>query len=330
MRQWRVGTVSMGLLLLFSGVGLLYAQFNQLTVASVALKWWPILFVVLGIEVLMLNYLNKAQESKIKYDIFSIFIILLIVVTGLGIQAATEVGLVKYAQKMISMEQFSLQSPAIEIPLDDQIQKIVVEAPSYPLLKIYTAPAKSIQYYGTAQIRAQSKAEAQNLLQEKAQLNTHRAGNILYLSLNHSRSERFYDSNYTLVLPEGLQVEINHGDAPLQILSGTFNSDWLIQGNGGTEINLPAQSDLLITALTSNTSTLKGNLNWLKSGGEKVPGQMRVEVNGTGIEAQVKGQGRLEISDNTAENVQAQAKLGNGLHKLTIISENEITINQLP
>lgn len=37
MRQWRVGTVSMGLLLLFSGIGLLYAQFNQLTVAHVAL-----------------------------------------------------------------------------------------------------------------------------------------------------------------------------------------------------------------------------------------------------------------------------------------------------
>ena len=78
MRQWRVGTVSMGLRLLFSGIGLLYAQFNQLTVAHVSLTWWPVLFVVLGIEVLVQNYLNRKQESKIKYDIFSIFIILLI------------------------------------------------------------------------------------------------------------------------------------------------------------------------------------------------------------------------------------------------------------
>ncbi|PKM78215.1 MAG: hypothetical protein CVU90_02795 [Firmicutes bacterium HGW-Firmicutes-15] len=330
MRQWRVGTVSMGLLLLFSGIGLLYAQFNQLTVAHVALKWWPVLFVVLGIEVLVQNYLNKSPDSKIKYDIFSVFIIFLIVVTGLGIQAASEVGLVKYAQNMISMQDYSLQSPAAEIPIDKQIQRIVVECASNTAMKIHTAPSNSIQYYGTALLRAQSKEEAQNLLQQRAEVNTHLAGNILYLNLNLSGSDRLYQGSYNLVLPEGLAVEIDRGGAPLQILSGKINSDWKIQGNGETEITLPADSDLLITALTSNSTIIKGNLNWIRSGGETLPGQVRVEVNGNEMQAQVKGQGKLEISDNKAGNTQYQAKLSSGTHKLSIISDDEITINQLP
>jgi hypothetical protein len=319
----------MGLLLLFSGAGLLYAQVNQLTVANAVLKWWPVLFVVLGIEVLVLNYLNKQQENKIKYDIFSIFIILMIVITGLGIQAASEVGLVKYAQKMINMEQFSLQSPTKEITVDSQIQRIVVAAGNYPSLMIYTAPANSIQYYGTAQVRAQTKEEAQNLIQEKAEISTRQTGNIMYISVNLSPSDRLYGCSYTLVLPEGLPVEIYRDGAPIQILSGKINSDWLIQGNGGTKINLPSQSDLLITALTTNSNALKGNLNWNKSSEAAMPGQVQVNVNGNEVQAQVKGQGKLEVSDK-AENIQAQAKLGSGTHKLTIISADKIMINQLP
>lgn len=328
MRQWRVGTVSMGLLLLFSGIGLLYAQFNQLTVAHVAMKWWPVLFVVLGIEVLVQNYLNRKQESKIKYDIFSIFIILLIVVTGLGIQAASEVGLVKYAQNMISMQNYSLQSPDTEIPLDKQIQRIVVEAASNTSVKIHTAPSNSILYYSTALLRAQSKEEAQNLLQQRAEVNTHLAGTTLYLSLNLSGSDRLYQGGYSLFLPEGLPVEIDRDDAPLQFLAGNINSDWVIQGNGRTEISLPAQADLLITALYTNPSSLKGNINWTKSNSEPLP--LKLEVNGKEMQAQVKGQGKLEISDSKSENTKAQATLGNGSHKLTIISRDEITINQLP
>jgi len=330
MRQWRVGTVSMGLLLLFSGIGLLYAQFNQLAVAQLVLKWWPVLFVVLGVEVLLQSYLNKSEGIRIKYDLFSIFIILLIVLAGLGIQITSEVGLVKYAQNMISMQQFSLQSPATEISLDNQIQRVVIEAKGYPSLKIHTTPSNSISYYGNAQLRAQSKEEAQNLLQEKVQVNTRQVGNALYLSLNVARSEKVNDCSYNLVLPEGLAVEIDHSGAPLQIISGMINSDWTVQGNGKTEISLPSQSDLLITALTSNLNALNGNLNWSLSGRRTLPGQVKVEVNGTEMQAQVKGQNRLEISDGQAENVQAQAQLGNGTHKLTIISDDEIIVHQLP
>jgi len=330
MRQWRVGTVSMGSLLLFSGIGLLYAQFNQLAVAQLALKWWPVLFVVLGIEVLLRSYFNRSEETRVKYDLLSIFIILFIVLTGLGIQTASEVGLVKYAQNMISMQQFTLQSPTSEVPLDDQIQRIVIEAESSPSMRIHTTPSNLISYYAAAQLRAQSKEEAQNLMLEKVQVNARQVGNALYLSMNVAGSEQIYDCIYNLILPESLAVEIDHSGASLQIISGKISNDWTIQGKGTTEISLPVQSDLLITALTSNPSSLKGNLNWSQTGRQTLPGQVKVDINGNEVQAQVKGQNSLEISDGSSGNIQAQAKLGNGTHKLTIISDDDITVHQLP
>lgn len=341
MRQWRVGTFSMGLLLLFGGIGLLYAQFNGLTVANIAFKWWPLIFVALGIEVLLQYYFKKTDDNKIKYDIFSIFIILLIVAAGLGIQAASEVGLVKYAQEMINSQNYSLQSPATQIAVNNNIQKVVIEANAdvYPLLKIRTAPANSILYYSAVRLRAQSQEEAQHYLQQNSQLISNQAGDTLYINLNLSPNHnRFNECIYTMVLPEKLAVEIDRRNTSLQINADKINSDWIIQGSGSTEINLPAQSDLMVTALISDVSALKGNLSWTRPGGDPLLKQQKntANVNQSRTESELAVSDQVEQnSDNGNETntIQAQAKLGNGSHKFIIINneDNEnITVNQLP
>ncbi|MDD3889484.1 MAG: hypothetical protein PHR65_06145, partial [Syntrophomonadaceae bacterium] len=85
MRQWRVGTLSMGLLLIVLGAGLIFAQVNKVAVIDVLLNWWPLLFILLGAEVLVQIGLNKDEVIKVKYDIFSIIIVFIIVMTGLAV-----------------------------------------------------------------------------------------------------------------------------------------------------------------------------------------------------------------------------------------------------
>ncbi|MEN6350815.1 MAG: hypothetical protein ABFD08_15645 [Syntrophomonas sp.] len=332
MRQWRVGTFSMGLLLLFTGVGLLYAQVNTAPVANIIFKWWPVILVVLGIEIVVQGYLNRNGETKIKYDVFSIFIIFLIIMAGLGLQAASEFGLAKYVQENIIADEYYLRTDR-EIALDKNIEKVLVEARRCSCLNIKTAVGDSIICSAQAGIRAQSRAEGQQILQERVQINTRRSGNTLYLTLSYSGANN-YDNSFSLVLPERLAVELEQGGTALQ-LSGLLNNDWIIKGDGDTDITLPSQSDLLVSALAPNPLNLKGNLDWTNPDGQPINIRVR-ESDGSNEEFQAAANGQ-QITINTGteqeleESTQAQAKLGQGRHKLTIMHNgNTLTVNRLP
>lgn len=312
MRQWRVGTLSMGLLLVCTGLGLLYAQFNQLAVVDFSLKWWPVIFVLLGIEVLLQNYLKKDDNSKIKYDIFSVIIILMIVLTGLGLQTVNELGLVKHARDMISSQNFTIEN-STEITLEPGIQKIVLETGGNQVA-LKSSPSNLLLTHSTFHIGAQSKNEAQTIASQYAQISQQRAGNTLYLRLPQNQgSELIYGCHYSLVLPDKVAVEVEGDDGRLNINLASIQNDWQVMGASACSIKLPAQSDLLINALVSNEAALQGNLTWAKLGIS--PGAASQPGN---------------PEENMGQQVQAQAKLGNGTHKMNILNVNKITINHLP
>jgi len=82
MRKWRVGTFSMGMLLIAIGVILLAGQISGISSAKLIFSWWPIILVILGIEVLAHVYFSKEEQPKVKYDGFSIFIIIFIIIAS--------------------------------------------------------------------------------------------------------------------------------------------------------------------------------------------------------------------------------------------------------
>lgn len=334
MRRWRVGTFSMGLLLVCAGIGLLYAQFQPVPVAGSIFMWWPVIFIILGVEVLLQSYLNKSEESRVKYDIFSVVIILLIVMAGMGLQAAGKIGLSNYIQENISSERYYLQTNR-EIALDKDIQKIVIETDGCPRIKIRTGTGDSLQCNAGAGIRAQSEVQAQQLLQEKARFTTQRIGNTLYLSLGFSTADNCYAKAYSLILPERLAVELEHGNASLQITTGQIAGDWLIRGEGDLDITLAPQSDLVLYALAPQPLSLMGNLNWTTPEGKPLTVKL---LNGNGPQAEQRTtaydkQSELISDRETAGHatVQAMVKLGSGRYKMTIIHQGQgINVNQLP
>ncbi|MEN6326140.1 MAG: hypothetical protein ABFD18_08050 [Syntrophomonas sp.] len=333
MRQWRVGTFSMGLLLLCAGVGMLYAQFQPGMVVSGIMKWWPVIFIILGIEVLLQGYLKKDEESRIKYDVFSIFIIFVIVMSGLGLEAASKVGLDEFIQENITAEHFNIESNR-EIAMDKDVKKVVIEADGAPRLKIRSGSGDSIQCRTQAEIRAQSEAQGQQLLHEKTQFNTRKNGNTLYLNLGSGMGDNCYNTTYSLILPERLAVEIDHRDASLQIVSGQIASDWFIRGDGELNITLASKSDLILYALVPQSLNIKGNLSWVTPEGQLL--KTKAQGNSSTVEYQASASGN-QITVNTneeehgEESIQARAQLGSGRNKMTIIHQGgEITVNQLP
>ncbi|WP_276661403.1 DUF5668 domain-containing protein [Syntrophomonas wolfei] len=322
MRQWRVGTFSMGLLLFCTGIGLLYAQFQPTPVVSSILKWWPVIFIILGVEVLLQSYLNKGEESRIKYDIFSIFIIFFIVMGGMGLQVASKAGLINYIQENINAKHYILPANH-EIALDKDIQKVVVEAGFGPHLKVRTGTGDSIQCHAEAEIRAQSEAQARQLLQGITPFNTRRNGHTLYLNLGFSPANNSYCAAYSLILPERLAVEVEYQDASLEITMGQIANDWLIRGDGDLNITLAPQSNLMLYALVPPNQQLKGNINWTSPEGKLLK-----------VDDLQKEKDWQEEYRPGEEAIQAQAQLGEGGYKMTIIHQryvgNEISVNQLP
>ena len=312
MRQWRVGTLSMGLLLVLTGVGLLLGQFNKLAVVDLSLKWWPLLFILLGIEVLLQNQFKKDENSKIKYDIFSIIIILLIVMTGLGLQTFNQLGLVELARTEISSHSFAVQGSA-EIPLEAGIEKIVLATGGNPV-NIHTSQGNSIIANSNLQIRAQTNLEAQETAGQYKGFSEQRVANTLYIELhpNHGSSP-VMGCTYALIIPEHVSVEIDSDDSSLNINLASIRNDWEINGSGVCNVQLPGASDLMVNAWVNNEASLHGNLAWNKT-------KLGLDAN--------KQTGNPESSRDNQ--IQAQSKLGNGSHKMNILGMRELTINSLP
>ena len=68
MRKWRVGTVSMGLMLVATGILLLMSELQGYNGAMMILRWWPAILIILGVEVLAYIFLSRDDQPKVKFD----------------------------------------------------------------------------------------------------------------------------------------------------------------------------------------------------------------------------------------------------------------------
>lgn len=321
MRQWRVGTFSMGILLLATGIVLLYGQFQPYPAAEYMLQWWPLIFVLLGLEVLLQAYINKIEDGRVKYDIFSIFIVFIIVMAGLSLQAASHFGLSGYVQKNIAAESFYLQADR-EIAVGRDIQKLVIQTERCSQLDIKTAQGDTILCNTQVAIRAASRGEAEQELQNRVLVSSSISGNTMYLRLGLDGSA--YDGKYSLVLPQRVAVEIEHGTASLEIANARLGNDWLIKGSGRTDISLASPPDVLVSVLLPQDQNVAGNLNWTNRDGQAA-------AKDTANDDAGKGDNDSHDAGSYEAIKTMESKLGNGTHKMTIIHQDRpITINQLP
>lgn len=93
MKSKRVGTISMAIILIALGVLIFMSQISKVSTLDIALKLWPLILILLGVEILYYRFVYK-DEAIIKYDIMSIIIVFTILITNLGLFALTETGII--------------------------------------------------------------------------------------------------------------------------------------------------------------------------------------------------------------------------------------------
>ncbi|RUT36040.1 hypothetical protein EJP77_03325 [Paenibacillus zeisoli] len=78
--KWRVGTLTMGLSLLIVGIVILISHVYGYSSWAAAKAWWPIYFILLGIEILAHSIFRR--NMRIQYDVMSIFLISVLAVSS--------------------------------------------------------------------------------------------------------------------------------------------------------------------------------------------------------------------------------------------------------
>ncbi len=215
MKQWRVGTLSMGVALILFGVILFSSQFSGRQAFGVLIDWWPIVFILLGLELLIYLGVSRMSQSIVKYDLFSIFFIALICMGGLGFAALTSTGLLQEVRYAVSSVERTVALPDVEEQLSSEIKQVVIMNNQHASILIDQTATNKLQVFGTYSYTQYEEDRSLELPEDWITVKT--AGDTLYISLNQlpRRNGLRSDSPYLktmIVLPDELPVEVtgNH------------------------------------------------------------------------------------------------------------------------
>jgi hypothetical protein len=304
----------MGITLLIMGLGLLYAQINEKLVLDLIAKWWPLIFVLLGTEILWQSWQARKNSSKITYDILGVFIIMILLCFGLTMEAMYESGLIEQCRTSLISQNYELLNASDPIPVDAGLKKVIIEQSSDPL-EIVSCSTDKITASRKANVTSTSRNEAVKTLKESQILQTRRQGDTLYIAFPSSRSASFMpagiNSQYnTIYLPEDLQISIYSGVSDLKIHAARISNDWYINGIDSASLDLPVASNLLLTAQPNSRDELQGNASW------EIKDAMQ--------------SGKSDIDEPEPVRTEGSVLLGTGQFKINIKSNGPVSLDILP
>ncbi|MEY8303904.1 hypothetical protein [Anaerosalibacter bizertensis] len=266
MKKRRVGTLSMGIVLIAFGILIFIAQVNSISAINLSIKFWPIILFLIGGEILWYSYKYRDEDVNIKYDVFSVFIVLLIVVINLGIYGIVETGVASKVISTISSESFTFKIPYREIEIGNNIEKIIVEVPRHCKLNMRSEKDNKIIFSGSADIAAENKEKAKEFLNDEYII-TKSSGNTLYVSfpdtsIHNNRAGNFSPYKFNLSIPEDKKVEINGEGDSLDLTLDSMKNDWVIDNISNVKIRLGKNMDTKLEALVYGVEALGGNVKW--------------------------------------------------------------------
>lgn len=305
MRTWRVGTVSMGVALIGLGVLLLGSQISDMSLTTILLSWWPILFIILGGEILFYIYYLKKESSFVKYDFLSIIFVGLLGMMGIVLLLLTSSGIMEQVKAAIKSEERTVDLPGFNQKAGKDIQRVVLDPGYYPLT-VEGGNNEEVSIFGTYDERVMENGDS--LLKEaKDYLMVERKGDTLYIRLknlpvqNGMLGGNRMNLEATLIVPANLALEISGEDTDLTLKPRGLLNNWNVKDSGSLSVYLQEKSDITINAF--GVEELEGPKDsWKSSTVKASPEDTSVEKK-NGTLKYGKGSHTLTISDTYNVNV---------------------------
>ncbi|KEK24646.1 hypothetical protein [Bacillus gaemokensis] len=314
MRKWRVGTISMGVSIITLGCCLLFSIIKGIQVFDSLTAWWPIIFIILGIEILLYVSFSKKEQPIIKYDIFSIFFIGVLGTIGIALYFLLSTGLLEEIRYSIGANEQTNDIPEVQHNIPDFIKKIVVDTSNTPLT-VEGGNSDKVHLFGMYQMTM--KENEKNKLKQEDFISIKMVGETMYVTLKPLPvTHKFFATQSrmtaTLVLPQNKNVEIRGSESELSLYPGQLQNNWSVQGKSSVAVHLVKDSDITLLAVT-NQKDSHGNIPW-----EHVEELRKKENDPSEENPDINKQ--EEWYKNTL-------KLGNGTHHLYIQKTYSLDVN---
>lgn len=311
MRKWRVGTISMGLSLVLLGVLLFISQFSDIKMVKPLLVWWPLILVVLGIEILLYLFLSKQENPIVKYDFLSILFVGVIGTIGIGFTILSSTGLLTEAQRFIGAEHTTLNLPEVGEEVSNTVKRIVVDTNNS--VNIEGSNANELHVFGT--YRATINKDIHAPIKEKDDyVLTKVVGDTMYVTLKEPANYEGPFSTYTsmeptIIIPQHVSLEVRGDHNNLELYPGSLTNNWNVNGASYVTVHVNKKNDMLLTA-TSNNDLKNGNTKW------------------DTVEATDKSESDEVYDEESGDKVyKGTLKIGAGTHNLNIFNSELVSVN---
>lgn len=250
MREWRVGTISMGASLILLGVLLFVSQLKEIDLLQIFFSWWPFLLIVLGVEIVLYIVLSKQKTVAIKYDFLSIMFIGVLGTVTLAFMFLTFSGIIHEVRHVVHAKEETYDYPPYIESISSNIERIVLDIGN-EAVRIEGTDRNVVQVFGTyrttiSDLRSQIKTSEDYL----SVIESHDTLFIKVKSLPEKQGffHEIVDAELVVLLPTDVNLEYKrHHYGKTTIRPGLLKADWFI--NDPSEIILPLhkESDIEVT-----------------------------------------------------------------------------------
>ncbi|HHV65279.1 MAG TPA: DUF4097 domain-containing protein [Peptococcaceae bacterium] len=230
MRKWRVGTISMGILLIATGFLLILSELRGYNGAVLILRWWPVILIILGLEILAYLAFSKEDQPRIRLDGLSILLTILIILISAGVYgvnsflksdfATVFLGEIGYYKNQTIIN----RSYAIDA---GQVNKLQIEN-SNGQIRVEKYDGQTIKVDAGVLIKNNDEEAAQQIAKDLIEINEGPTLSIFTRDIGLLQGTANYQVtvNYAIKVPKGLEFTINNknGEIILKNLGGNVQA----------------------------------------------------------------------------------------------------------
>lgn len=238
MRQFRVGSISMGVAFVLLGISILSVQVLGFESNQFLLAWWPIIFILLGIEMLVYLFKRKEENPTIRFDFLSVLFVGLIGSIGIGVMIVSQLGLVDELKDEWNRSYQTAELPMYTNDLNE-VKNVIIDANDYDVA-LYSNTQKQVDIFGMVEGSWNGKAEV--TFQPTDYITTQQSGDTLFITLKKTYSTKqtrldIYDQQATIIIPNDIKVEVKGNDNnQLSVSLDSLLNEWTISHMGNITV----------------------------------------------------------------------------------------------
>ncbi|MET3194185.1 DUF4097 family beta strand repeat-containing protein [Gottfriedia sp. OAE603] len=248
MKNWKVGSITAGVLLIAIGILYFLQNFISLPYTKLLLNAWPIACILLGIEILVFHLIRK--EDSLRFSWFSIILLICVMFASIAFN---------FGHIAIKQLGINLKSTTVDINeeqnIPNDINEIIIDAQDGQV-NVLGTNSQALKVNGSMRIPTDNKKDSNGQLEDYFSIK--KLGNKLYVKCEEEKYSfiTFHDSEAKLniELPKDISTKINVDNGSIDLQNKSNKTEVEIDDG---EMKLEDVSGYLIASANNGSITVR-------------------------------------------------------------------------